>query len=601
MSRKFAGIFLQSVTLLFSIGWLTYMMLNNEVPTDTGDGIMHFFISQASWINPAYFLDHWGKPVFILLTSPFAQFGFNGMVVFNILVFSATILIAYSILNKRGVSPWLSMLFPLLLIKTYDVSSTILGGLTEPLFNLALVGALYFLLERKFNWFALLVSFMPFMRSEGQLPIVLALVLLLLLKEFKSLPYLFVGFVLYSLVGWPVFGDFFWYFTESPYKMDNNIYGSGPWYHYLISYDNYLGKFGLLLVISGMLALMYLLLKRKWNEIEWEGLIFTAGLFFGVLFVHSYFWATGQNGSLGLTRIATQGMPAFLILNTIYLGRLTMSNSFIFKSLCSALVLFLLFKLITSSYFPKKADPLEKEVLNAAEFLKSASLKNLKIYYHFPLFSFAYGENSLIKNGQSVHHSFTHLDSDLSRLIQPGDIIVRDSHFGPQEMHLPLTEIAKHKEFVKIKEFISSEQVNDRFNETEGVIVYQYIPLHLQKQIPEAPIVPLFESKLLEIQSNQEFTNIQSLFSDLSKNYKVSLEVTSEIAGLKLVYDFNNSEKYSATELKPFESMAGTYLFEAGKEVKLYIWNPEKKRGKVKIEHAKSQEIKAYPFLDNYR
>jgi hypothetical protein len=573
------------------------MMVNNEVPTDTGDGIMHFFISQASWNNPSLFLDHWGKPLFILLSSPFAQFGFNGMVAFNILVFLLTVLLSNYIFFKQKTSAWISLLFPLVLLKTYDVSSTVLGGLTEPLFNLALVAALYLLLERKYLWFALLVSFLPFMRSEGQLPIVLAFSILILLKEYKSLPFLSTGFLIYGLIGLPVYGDFLWYFTKSPYQMDNGIYGSGPWYHYLISYESYIGKFGLLVAISGLISLIYLFLKRKWNAINWQGLIFTYGVFFGVLFVHSYFWATGQSGSLGLTRIATQGMPVFLLVNLIYIGKTPLNNLFIVNGIFTAVASVLIFLLVNTYYFPKKADPLEKEVIDAAEFLKAANLKGNKIYYHFPLFAYAYGENGLIKNTPIVHHSFAHLEDDIQQLLKPGDIIVRDSHFGPQEMHLPLKELENRQEFVKIKEFTSAEQVTDTYNEIEGVTIYQYIPTSLQKHriIPKAKLI--LAVKEFQIGSMDEFTPIQTLFPQVSEKSKISFVLTSCTDGFKLVYDVNNGEKYVATDLHTQKSFNGSYLFEYGEETKLYIWNPTKTSGKVSIEQVTSQKVVEYPLL----
>ena len=597
MSKRFTALFLQSAVLLFCLSWLIYMMVNNEVPTDTGDGIMHFFISQASWNNPSLFLDHWGKPLFILLSSPFAQFGFNGMVVFNILVFLLTVLLSNYIFFKQKTSAWITLLFPLVLLKTYDVSSTVLGGLTEPLFNLALVAALYLLLERKYLWFALLVSFLPFMRSEGQLPIVLAFSILVLLKEYKSLPFLSAGFLIYGLIGLPVYGDFLWYFTKSPYQMDNGIYGSGPWYHYLISYESYIGKFGLLVAIGGLFALIYLFLKRKWNAINWQGLIFTYGVFFGVLFVHSYFWATGQSGSLGLTRIATQGMPVFLLVNLIYIGKTPLNNLFIVNGIFTAVASVLIFLLVNTTYFPKKADPLEKEVIHAAEFLKAANLKGNKIYYHFPLFAYAYGENGRIKNTPIVHHSFAHLTHDIQQLLKPGDIIVRDSHFGPQEMHLALKELENRQEFVKIKEFISAEQVTDAYDEIEGVTIYQYIPTSLQKHIIQPKAKRILAFKEFQIGSMDEFTPIQTLFPPLTASSNINIVLTSYIEEGKLVYDVNNGEKYVAFELHAKKSFKGTFLFEKGKMTKLYIWNPTKRSGKVTLEQVNSQKVTEYPLL----
>ena len=149
-----AGKWVRILTWLFASGWLLFFGFSNEVPADTGDGLAHFFISQISWQDPSYFFDHWGKPVFILLSSPFAQFGFSGMIIFNVLVFSASMLIGYKLLDKLKVSAWLQSLLPLFLLTAKDYCLTVMGGLTEPLFNLALIVAALLLLQKQKRCFA---------------------------------------------------------------------------------------------------------------------------------------------------------------------------------------------------------------------------------------------------------------------------------------------------------------------------------------------------------------------------------------------------------------------------------------------------------------
>src|ERR1700751_4484090 len=50
-----------------------------------GDCYAHYKIAHYAFKYPRLFLDLWGKPVFTLLSSPFAQFGFIGIKIFNIL------------------------------------------------------------------------------------------------------------------------------------------------------------------------------------------------------------------------------------------------------------------------------------------------------------------------------------------------------------------------------------------------------------------------------------------------------------------------------------------------------------------------------------
>lgn len=583
--------------LVFCLTWLVYMMVHHKTPLDVGDGISHFYISQASWENPNLFLDHWGKPVFILLSSTFTQFGFNGVVIFNILVFVATVLIGYKILRKFNVSVWLQILLPLVLLKAHDIVITVLGGLTEPLFNLAIVGAVYLLVERKFFWFAVLVSFMPFMRSEGQLPMLLALMLLLYYRSYKTIPYLFTGFILYAISGLFVYQDFWWYFTKSPYSMSNDIYGKGTWSHYLLGYKSYLGNPGLYVLIIGIPTLIYLFIKRKWTELVPEWLFFSAGIFFGVLVSHSYFWATGQNGSLGLSRIGTQGMPAFLLLNLQCIGRVTIFRNRIANSVFALFSIALIYSHITTKHFPQKTQPLDAQVVEAANYLKTLDLKGKKVYYHFPLLSFIYGENNCSpKEKTTVHYTCHDLSDELKNFMKPGDLLVRDSHFGPVDMRLPLSEIEKHPELVKIREFICSEQVDDPYGEVEGVTVYQYIPVSQQQKITTKK-EPLKAGQVFNISENTEYTDLHTLIPIDHSDSKVTFRLTSGVSDLVLTYDYNKGQDYSNLDLKGGDTISNTYLFRGSGQTKFYIWNPKKVKGNVTILSIEMEEVIYHPFV----
>ncbi len=466
------------LTIGLCLGWLLAMRSLNEVPLDVGDGLMHFNIAQASWTHPALFLDHWGKPMFILLSSTFAQFGLDGVVLFNILVFLITILFAWKILSHFKIPTALQCLFPVLLLNIFDYSNNILGGLTEPLFSMTVMIATWLIIKKQWLWFALLVSFMPFMRSEGQLAIVLGFALLLFQRQYKSIPLLLFGFMVYSTIGNFAVNDFWWYFTQSPYKMENDIYGHGTWDHYLISYKMYLGNPGLIVFIIGSLRLIYLVVKKQWQEIQFPWLFFTYGLFFGILVSHSYFWAMGLNGSFGLTRIITQAMPSFVLINLYYIGKVDYLPSAKFLvSFATVVVLFFVGKsTLKSPHFPRIPDPLDRQVINTANFLKAEKGKGHHFFFHHPLFVLKMGENPKIGNQECVFYYCPGLKQDLGVNIKPGDYLIRDSHFGPLDAKLPLSEFDSVPEMVKVKEFVSEVQTDDPFHEVEGVTVYQYVP-----------------------------------------------------------------------------------------------------------------------------
>jgi ABC-type cobalt transport system substrate-binding protein len=63
------------------------------------DDIVHYRFARYSFSHPQFFLNHWAKPVFTLLSSPFAQFGFFGIKIFNLIIGSLTAFLSYKIVK----------------------------------------------------------------------------------------------------------------------------------------------------------------------------------------------------------------------------------------------------------------------------------------------------------------------------------------------------------------------------------------------------------------------------------------------------------------------------------------------------------------------
>ncbi|MBK7851716.1 MAG: hypothetical protein IPJ66_11425 [Bacteroidetes bacterium] len=62
--------------LSVSAGILIYFSYYNEFYEGGPDTIWHYYFSKYALYNTQFFLHHWGKPFFILLSTWFAQFGF---------------------------------------------------------------------------------------------------------------------------------------------------------------------------------------------------------------------------------------------------------------------------------------------------------------------------------------------------------------------------------------------------------------------------------------------------------------------------------------------------------------------------------------------
>lgn len=564
----FPKTFLPLLTVGFSLAWLILINGLNEIPPDSGDGIMHFFIAQASWENPLLFLDHWGKPLFTLLSSPFAQFGFQGIIVFQLFVFSATCLIGFKILEKLNCASSITSLLPLLLVLTNDYVTTVLSALTEPLFNLFVVGCLYLLLNKKWLLFAIFLSFTPYLRSEGQLCIVIGIVMLILNKQYIYIPFIFSGFLIYSVIGYLSLTNFWWYFTENPYHLSNDIYGKGTWYHYLVSYKNYLGNHGLLLLI---LSVILVIRKRKdFNTLELHCFLFSFAIFFGILTAHSYFWATGQNGSIGLTRITTQGLPLVLICCLFIISKYKAYSLKLNTTMIEVgFLVTCLFFLINTKKWPIEASGIDLDLVHTALFLETNSTTNQTIFYHHPLLALKMKANPLLKKQRLNFHYGHNLDLELNSTIKKGDILVWDSHFGPREAGIPFEKIQNNPKLTSIKQFNS--------NKDERVHVYQHQDTNLRASIQYDTLLAYLSITL----DSKEFYDILSI---PKKDSKATIEIVLEnlATACHIVCTNEPILDYQSISLKKGKVKL-RFDLKAYTNYKIYVWNPDKKHVKLSL------------------
>lgn len=549
---------------------------------------MHFQIAQAAWHSPVYLLDHWGKPLFCLLAGPFAQWGFNGVVVFNVLVFILSMFAGQALMNHLQVNRWLQLLFPIVLLNAYDYSLTILAGLTEPLFNLGLLIVALLLIRKKWLFLAIVVSLLPFMRSEGQLPVVLIGCILVYYRQYRMLPFLLTGFVVYAIIGFFALGDFWWYFTQSPYSMGNTIYGSGDWDHYLTSYRNYLGNPGLYILMIGIPAAIVFAVQRKWEWLKPDLSFFAYGVFLGVVGLHSYFWATGQNGSMGLTRIATQGMPLFLLMHLSYIGRVRWMNTWPMKAVYAVGVIAIAWTAIQARHFPVGMGNMEKLQAEAASALKSHMPQGRKMYYYHPLFSYFSGNNPLLGTSVAKQYYGHSVEKDINTLIHPGDFIIWDSHFGPAEMALPFEKLDGIPELVLVGQFSSG---------SDEVRVYQLIPEEKRRVDPDGEVQKI-DKVTLDITDSQEFTDVWKVLEQDTSRQHVSFMVTAPAKGFILSFESGIKDEYFMNYLNEGENGPMSFLIDPVYPFKLYIWNPDKLNGVVELSSIRISRGQLHPIMD---
>lgn len=170
------------------------------------DSYAHYLIAKNTWNHPSLFLDQWGKPLYNLIASPFAQFGINGVICLNILCLIVSGLLVYKITPKINLK-FAFLGFLLTVFSPVFLDNTI-SSLTEPLCALLVILTIYLFVFKKYNLTAVLAGFLPYSRSEGFIVLgIVAIILIIIKKQYKLIPYLFIGSLFLNTLGWVIDGD----------------------------------------------------------------------------------------------------------------------------------------------------------------------------------------------------------------------------------------------------------------------------------------------------------------------------------------------------------------------------------------------------------
>ena len=279
---------------------------------DSGDSIKHYLFARYAFQHPLNLLDSWAKPLFTLLAAGPAQAGFIGMKLFQCGVVAASAWCAYVVARAlRLPMPELAILFAYAAPDYFIIQ---FSGLTEPLFGLVLVGAVALAFTNRPAWSAALISWLPFVRSEGFILIGIWVVYLAWRRQWRCLPLLVLGYVAYSAVGGVVLGDLGWVFARNPYGTVS-VYGHGDWNHFLVSLP---GMLGWVLVVLAAVGGARMLRdcgrpERRLAPLFSAELLLVYGSITVFVLAHTIFWAKGLFNSFGLTRVLTVTAPLFAV------------------------------------------------------------------------------------------------------------------------------------------------------------------------------------------------------------------------------------------------------------------------------------------------
>jgi hypothetical protein len=307
------------LSILISMQAIAYIIVLSTFngTGDNGDSIMHYLYAKYSFQHNELFFNHWAKPFFVLLSSPFAQFGIIGIKVFNACLMLLCSILTYKTIKALEivnpiVGPIMLVCSPLTFVLTFS-------GLTEPLFATLLIYTIYLLTSNRIKAGCIAASFLPFVRSEGMIIIGVILVYLVLRKEYKRMSWLMTGSIIYSLAGSFIYKDILWVFTHIPYAQlsssYNNLYSNeGRLYHFFVQMNYVVGVPIYVLFWIGALSFL-VKIKKIFFDYNLSFLVFVS---FAAFFIaHTLFWFLGIFNSMGLKRVLISVAPLISIISLV--------------------------------------------------------------------------------------------------------------------------------------------------------------------------------------------------------------------------------------------------------------------------------------------
>lgn len=443
---------------------LTLAILSKGI-YDTGDGLMHYLFARYAPQHPGNLLDHWAKPLYTLLAMPFAQFGYNGVVAFNLLCSCLSAWLAWKTAERLKI-PFAAWAAPLSLFAPIALPVA-LSGLTEPLFSLLLMYGIFLTVKGRFGIAAIVISFLPFVRTEGFFLAPFFGLFFLLRRDYISIALLALGTIVYSIIGGIALGDFLWIIHRNPYTGAETIYGHGSPGHFLEA-NEFIWGWGLdVLIVCGLVV--YLLPKKFNAQISLAEKLLVPGIFLGFLILHSTFWWKGLFGSLGMIRVMVCTMPLAAIMSLRGLqvfGRFISSRK-VMIGFCMAV--FGLQAWLTIRQHPLPFRPRHSEMVmqQLKDSTQGKVYAGVRIIASHPMLAHIANRDPFDIRQWKEFNTIDPQDG-----FMPGDIVIWDSHFSCFDKQIPLESMQQNKLFGEMTHFGELQKSRADEGDTFGLWVF---------------------------------------------------------------------------------------------------------------------------------
>ncbi|NVO21718.1 MAG: hypothetical protein HXX13_18615 [Bacteroidetes bacterium] len=431
--------------LLLLLVPVIYLAFFRAFECDAGDSVMHYYFAHYAFKQPSLLLDHWAKPLFTLLAIPLAGFGFGGMKFFNGMLGLLSGYVAFLVSKKLDLRfPWMAIIL-VLFSPSYFIN--LFSGYTEPLFGLMLIFAIYLVMDDKPISSSVVVSFLPFVRSEGLMIIMVFAFYFFIAKNFKPIILLLTGHLVYAFIGMLAGKDFLWVFTEIPYSFGGR-YGHGTIQAYSETLLLTMGVPIFILCVCGIILLIAGIFSSKLppvNAYRKETQVLLLGSFMAYFLFHSLAWGLGLFGSMGLSRIIIVlvplgGVMALVAISFFYSwlpGRYILIGKSLFALILAYILIFPFLHNPASFNFKKdfRRSP-EMNVMHQIAKDINTSFPGRYLYYSNPYLSYALNINHF---DASKHLCFTIWKGRHKTL--PNSLVIWDSWFSVVEERTDSTSL----------------------------------------------------------------------------------------------------------------------------------------------------------------
>jgi hypothetical protein len=430
--------------LVFFLLAAIMVIFNTHNSFGGGDHFSHFKLARWGWKYPKLLLDEWGKPVFTLLVSPFAQLGINFARMYNVLMGILTAFFAWKLSQTlKFDNNWVIILL-VLFTPIYFIS--MFAVLTEVTFSMLLVLSLLLFFQKKYIWSAVVISFLPLARTESIVLFPLFLLAFGMKKQVKALPFLVTGFLFFSLLGWPFYHHFWWLITEMPYKGGTSgLYGHGKLLHFVEQTPHILGYPLAFLFCAGFFYDFWAWGKKEHFRLSerFFFLLLVPGSYLLYLAAHSYVWWKGIGNSLGLIRVMAAVTPLAALTSLSgynFLLKLPGKQQLVVRIVATLVLLWIVYTGTFMYQSNFKRSPAERLLAKACQYIKQHHLTRYKIYYFSNFVPIQLGIDPFDPglSSEGVPHN-----KPVSKAIPNNSIIVWDAHFGPNEGKTPLSLLTK--------------------------------------------------------------------------------------------------------------------------------------------------------------